>query len=144
MENVDTLIIVWAVVIAAAIAAEFLTMDVYSAWFAGGGLVAMILAACGVALEWQLIVFVVLSIALLFSLRPLVMKFIKNETTPTNLDANIGKHFKLLGDVVEGRSTIKIHDVVWSVQCGDLLKSGSEVVVTGIDGNKYIVEKKGG
>ena len=65
------------------------------------------------------------------------------ETTPTNLDANVGKSFKLIEDVTEGKSSIKIYDIIWSVKCKDLLTAGSEVIVTGIDGNKYIVEKKG-
>ena len=74
-------------------------------------------------------------------MRPLVKKFIKTKTTPTNLDMQIGKQFKLLEDIKEGRSQIKIHDIIWTVSCEDNLKKGDTVEVQGMEGNKYIVGK---
>ena len=137
----DELIIIWAVIVAAALLLEFLTYEFYTAWFSVGGLAALIMAACEVDLAWQIIVFVVLSTALLLSLRPFVKRFVQTETTPTNLDANVGKSVKLLGDVIEGKSTIKIHDVIWNVKCNSELPAGAEVIITGMEGNKYSVEK---
>jgi len=137
----DTLIIIWAVVIAAALLLEFITYEFYTAWFAAGGLVALILAACEVSLEWQLIVFVVLSTALLVSLRPIVKKWVSVKTVPTNIDATIGKTVKLDADVVDGKSHITLYGSVWVALCNDNLKQGQEVTITGTDGNKYIVTK---
>jgi len=137
----DELIIIWAVVIAAALLLEFLTYEFYTAWFSVGGLAALIMAACEVDLHWQIIVFVLLSTALLLSLRPIVKRFVSTETVPTNLDANIGKAFKLLEDVSDNKSTIKINDVVWNVKCDAVLKTGQEIIITGMHGNKYIVKE---
>jgi len=138
MEN---MVIVWAIVIAVALLIEFVTYEFYSTWFAGGGLVAMVLAAVDVNLEWQIIVFVVVSLAMLLSMRPFVKKFIRTESVPTNADSNIGKVVKLASAVVEGKGTIKINDVVWTAVCQETLKEGDEVVITEISGNKYIVKK---
>ena len=135
------MVIVWAIVIAVALLIEFVTYEFYSTWFAGGGLVAMILAAVGVSLEWQIIVFVVSSLALLLSMRPLVKRFIRTESVPTNADSNIGKVVKLASAVVEGKGTIKISDVVWTAVCAEPLEAGAKVVITEISGNKYIVKK---
>ena len=138
----DTLIIIWAAVIAIALVLELITCDLYTSWFCAGGLAALIMAACGVDVHWQVIVFVVLSVALLVSLRPIFKRMLQVQTTYTNLDANVGKEFKLLENVKEGLSTIRINDVIWTVKCNAALKAGADVVVTGTDGNKYVVEKK--
>ena len=135
------MVIVWAIVIAVALLIEFVTYEFYSTWFAGGGLIAMILASVDVSLEWQIIVFVVSSLALLLSMRPFVKRFIRTESVPTNADSNIGKVVKLASAIVEGKGTIKISDVVWTAVCAEPLEAGVKVVITEISGNKYIVKK---
>ena len=140
----DELIIIWAVVIAAALLLEFITYEFYTAWFSAGGLAALLMAVFGIDLHWQIIVFVVLSTTLLLFLRPIVKRLLETDTVPTNAEANKGKVVKLLEDVVDGLSTIKLHDVVWNVSCNASLKAGTEVIIKGTEGNKYIVEKKGG
>ena len=138
---VVTMIIVWAVVVGAALLAEFLMYNLISAWFAVGGMAALISAAAGLPWPWQILVFVCVSFAFLAALRPFVIKFVRTKTVPTNADEQIGKRYKLATDVVEGRGKIKIHDVFWIVDCEKDLKEGEMVEVTGISGNKYIVKE---
>jgi len=135
------MIIIWAVVIAAALLIEFLVYNLVSTWFAVGGLAALISAPCGLDWPWQILVFFVASFAFLLGLRPFIAKFLKTKTTPTNADEQIGKKYKLTKDVKEGRSEIKINDVLWVVECEtEGLKEGAVVEITGISGNKYMVK----
>ena len=135
------MVIIWAIVIAAALVFEFVTYGFVSIWFAGGGLVSIILAACGVGVDLQIILFIVVSGVLLVSMRPIVKKLTKTEKVPTNADVNIGKTFKLASGIKEGRGIVKINDVIWTVVCDDALKEGEQVVITEISGNKYIAKK---
>lgn len=133
-------IILWSIVIAAAVIIEVESFSLVSSWFAGGGVVALLLAALGVGWEWQTISFVIVSLGLLVGARPFLKKFIKSATIPTNADINLGRKFKLLADVKGGRSTISINDVVWTVQVDCDCTAGESVILRSISGNKYIAE----
>jgi membrane protein implicated in regulation of membrane protease activity len=141
MIMVLTMIIVWAVVTSVSLLIEFLTLGMVTTWFAVGGIVALITAACGLYYPWQVLVFFVVSLGCLLALRRFVTKFLRVKTVPTNLDANIGLKVKLLKDVVGGRSEIKVNDTVWTAVCDSELKEGGIVVITSMSGNKYIVEE---
>jgi len=135
-----TMVIVWSIIIAIALLIEFLTYSFYSAWFAAGGVAALISAPCGLDWPWQILVFFVVSLGFLLGLRPFVAKFVRTKTTPTNLDANVGLKVKLLKDVRDGRSEIKLNDIIWTVACDAELKEGASVEITGMSGNKYLVK----
>ena len=134
-----TMIVIWAVVLAFTLLLEFFTVDFFACCFAAGAVVPLILAACGVNVYWQVGVFFVMTILALCAARPLLKRFIKRPTVPTNVDQNFGKTARLLGDVVEGQSSIKINDVVWTVACEVPLKQNDEVVIERVEGNKMIV-----
>jgi len=139
--EIITMIIIWALVVGAALFIEFMVNDFTSVWFSVGGMVALITVPCGLAWQWQILVFVVVSFIFLLSLRPLTRKFVKVKTVPTNVDASIGTQHKLLKDIDDdGRSEIKIEDTYWTVKCAETLKTGSLVEITGVDGNKYLVK----
>lgn len=139
---VVVMIIVWAVVAALALLLEFFIYNFISAWFSIGGIAALISAPAGLYWPWQILLFFSVSFAFLLALRPIAMKFIKNKTIPTNLDANVGMKTKLLKDVNNGCSEIKINDIIWTVVCTDELNTGDKVEITGMQGNKYIVKKE--
>lgn len=134
-------IIIWAVLIAVALLVEFFTTDFFAVCFAVGGVVALILAVCGLNLYFQVPIFIAISLLALVLARPLLKKFLIKKTVPTNLDQNFGKQTKLLSDVVNGQSTIKINDVVWTAVCEDSnLKKDDLVVIERAEGNKVIVK----
>lgn len=137
------MIIVWSVVVAIALLAEFLMYNMVSAWFAAGGLVALISAPIGLPWPWQILLFFVVSFICLLGLRRFVVQFMRVKTVPTNADANVGKRVKLLKDVSDSRSEIKLFDVIWtvSVACDESLLKGDLVEIIGMEGNKYIVQK---
>ena len=139
--SIEVLIIIWAVVIAVALLLEFISYEFYTSWFALGGIVAMILAIVGVEFEWQFVAFITSSTLLLFIFRPFVKRWLGTKTIPTNLDANFGKEVRLLEDVVDGKTTIKVFGVIWNAECSEELKSGDMVVIKGTQGNRYTVGK---
>ncbi len=135
-----TMIIVWAVLVAATLLFEFLTTDFFACCFSLGGIVALILAACGANLYWQIPVFIVITLVALFGARPFLKKFFLKKTIPTNFDQYLGTTTKLLSDVVDGKSTVKINDVVWTAVCEENLKTGDTVTIEKPVGNKLVVK----
>ncbi len=139
-----TWVYIWLGITAMALIIEFITADLLTIWFAGGGLIAMILAACG--LEWyiHLPVFIAVSLTLLLCVRKIALKYFMKGDDKTNADSAIGKEYTLLSEIAfEKLGTIKIGDVVWNVKTKDerqTVAQGSIVKVVGVEGNKYVVE----
>lgn len=138
----EYMIYVWAGVIALSLIIEFVSQEFVSIWFAASGLISLILAACNVGLAWQIPVFVVISLALVFATRPLIKKFVKKPTVATNADSLIGQKSKLLTKITENENgTIKFKGVVWSATASEPIEAGDEVIVAEINGNTLTVKK---
>lgn len=136
---------VWLGLTAVALVIEFITSEMVSIWFAGGGLIAMIISAFGVEWYVHVPVFIVLSLTLLLSFRKMALKYLDKGDIRTNADSAIGKEFTLLSPISFNQAgTIKINDVIWSViteNANESLSEGTIVRVKSLKGNKYIVEK---
>ena len=111
-----TMIITWAMVIAGTLLLEFFTVDFFACCFSLGGIVSLVLAICKVDVVWQLLAFFVVTIVAICATRPLV------------------------ADVVDGVSSIKINDVVWTAVCDTKLKKDDTVTIERVEGNKMIVK----
>ena len=135
-----TMIITWAMVIAGTLLLEFFTVDFFACCFSLGGIISLVLAICKVDVVWQLLAFFVVTIVAICATRPLVKKLLKKPTEPTNVDQNFGKTTRLLADVVDGVSSIKINDVVWTAVCDTKLKKDDTVTIERVEGNKMIVK----
>ena len=139
-------IYVWLAVTAFALIIEFVTADMVTIWFAGGGLVAMILAACG--LEWyvHVPVFIVVSFAAMLVFRKMVIEKLGKGEVKTNAETAVGKDFTLISPISFGQAgSIKINGVVWNAVGeteDEVIDAGSVVTIKAIKGNKYIVKKK--
>lgn len=136
---------IWLAVIVLAIIIEFLTADMVTIWFAGGGIVAMILAIF--ELQWFIHVpaFVAVSTVLVLCFRKLVLKKLSSAESRVNADSAIGKEFTLLSNIEFGvRGSIRVNDVVWSAvgeNEHDVILAGATVQVIRLEGNKYIVKE---
>ena len=140
----DIWIYVWLAVTAVAMIVEFLTSELVSVWFIGGGIVAIILAAVG--LEWyvHLPVFIVLSIILMLCFRSVIKKKLNSQTVLTNAETVIGETFVLIkGITFDSVGEIKIGDIIWSATTENKteIAAGKKVKILRIEGNKYIVEE---
>lgn len=135
----------WLIVLAILIFIEIITLGLTTIWFAGGALIAFILSLFYDNLIVEIIVFIVVSILLLYFTRPIVLKYFNPKRVKTNYEGVIGKeavviitidNFKAIGQVsVEGQE--------WSAKSleGDVIEEGSKVKIQGITGVRLIVSK---
>ena len=137
---------IWLAVTAAALIIEFLTSELVSVWFVGGGLVAMLLAGLGLDWYFHVPAFIVVSFALMLFLRRLVMKKFNKCEVKTNAETVIGKEYELLTAIGFNQAgSIKVSGVVWTAIAEDEnaeIPAGTKVIIERIEGNKYIVKEK--
>lgn len=110
--------------------------------FAIGALAAGIADACGANLTVQVIVFIVVSIALLVILRPFLKGRIDRSSgyVPSNTDSLIGKTGYVTETVGERHGRIQFSGGEWSARTeGPTLPVGAEVRVDRIDGATAVV-----
>lgn len=124
--------------------AEAATVGLVSLWFAGGALVALILASLGVPVLAQIIAFLVVSGALLACLRPFARRLLSAKRTRTNADRAIGQHAVVTEEICDllGTGAVKISGVEWTARTGTdvVIPVGALVTVLAIEGAKVRVE----
>ena len=140
MENI--MVWIWLAVTVIAIVVEIITPELVSLWFAIGGIVGIAFSFIP-GLPWwgEIIIFAVLSMILLLSLRPVLSKYLKRKSLATNVDRLIGQDIRMItqGDF-DNLGTAKIGDVVWSVKSENQssLLADEIVRIVAVDGNKLI------
>lgn len=139
----------WAAIIWSAFLVFFLIVEaacpihLVSIWFAVGALAAAIAAWLGGAIWLQLTLFVIVSGILLFSLWPLVRKYLNPKLTATNVDSIIGSTglVTVAIDNVTAAGQVKLGAMVWSARStsGASIPEGTKVKVDRIEGVKVFV-----
>lgn len=137
---------IWLAVIVVATVIELMTWNMTSIWFAFAALVAFILSIFKViSWEIQLIVFIVLSVALMISLRRISLRLLFKYTDgKTNTAELIGKRVRLIKGYTEDElGEVKINGVVWTaeVESGEAIAEGEQVEISTVRGNRIIVKK---
>lgn len=135
----------WLIALVLFIIMEAATSALVSLWFIGGSLAALLATIFGAPIWAQVILFLAVSLALLFALRPLMKKFVTPRKIVTNARSNIGKNAIVTEtiDDLQGKGAVKISGVLWSARSADgsLIEEGTVVRVTEIEGAKVCVEK---
>lgn len=139
--------IFWLILFVILLIIEILTMGLTTVWFAGGALVAFILAYVGLGLPVQIIVFLLVSIILLILTRPIAIKFFNKERQKTNAESLIGQKAVVLEmiDTIHGTGRVEVNGMEWSAKVDEasyLIDVGEIVVIEGIQGVKLIVRKE--
>ena len=139
------MMILWIIVLIAAIFIEAMTMGLTSIWFAGGALTAIILELLNAGTYLQVIVFLVISLLLLYFTRPVAVKLFNKERVKTNAEGLIGKQAVVTDTIHNLKTTGKV--VVagqeWSARSSDeetVFETGEIVRIVDIKGVKLIVE----
>lgn len=140
-------IIFWLVLFVVLLVIEIFTMGLTTIWFAGGAVVAFVLALLDVGLPIQIIAFLVVSIILLILTRPIAIRFFNQKREKTNVDCLIGQKAVVIEtiDSLHGIGRIEINGMEWSAKTEDmslLIEQGEVVVVQAIQGVKLIVKKE--
>ena len=139
----------WAAIIWAGLIVVFLIVEaacpihLVSLWFAAGALVAAIAAWLSAPIWLQLVLFVLVSGALLACLWPLVRKYLNPKVTATNIDSVIGSIGLVTAaiDNIAAEGQVKLNGMEWTARSssGDVIPAGTQVAVNRIEGVKVFV-----
>ena len=140
-----SLLLIWLIVMVVCLVVEISTLGLASIWFAGGALLAMIIALIGGPLWLQILVFLVASIVLLIFTRPLATKFFNQNRTKTNVESVVGKQAIVTEaiDNIKGQGRIVTDGMEWTARSFDssVIEEGSIVTIEKIEGVKAFVKK---
>ena len=127
---------VWLAVFVVCIGLEAASMALTSIWFAGGALIACVLSIAGVNL---------VSFLLLYSTRPLALRYINQKTVRTNVDALVGKKARVTAEIDndEARGTAMVSGQEWTARSADgsRIPRDTMVQIQAVSGVKLIVSK---
>ena len=138
------MILIWFIVIIISAFIEINTMDLTSVWFSIGALIAFILAIIGFDFIWQILVFIIISIVLLLSVRPIAKNYFRTNIVSTNADRLVGKIAICTKEIRPGeRGEVKIDGQNWTaITSGDdSVLVDEKVEILAIEGVKLIVVK---
>lgn len=142
----DTVEIVWAALIVLFLIIEGATAGLSSIWFAVGAVAGLVLSLLNVGLVWQIVAFIVVSIATLLLTRPLAMKYVSTKVQATNADRVIGQTGIVLEEInnIAGTGSVKIGGKIWTARSEDGNVIAQETLITGnkIRGATLVVSKK--
>lgn len=142
-----SMVVVWLIVMITMIVFEIISLGLTSIWFAGGALIALILAALKLPLWLQIVAFVISSILLLLITRPIAKKYLNKHVTRTNAESLIGSTAVVSQDIDNIMSTgeAMINGMPWMARSVDdeiKIAKGSKVEIMDIKGVKLIVKAK--
>ena len=136
-------IYIWLILMVIFLIVEATTVTMTSLWFAAGSLAALIVAATGGPIGFQVAVFLVVSAALLACLRPVIRKHFTPKLVRTNVDSVVGTEGYVTSDI-DNRSatgTVKLGAMEWTARStqGTGIPKGTLVKVDKIEGVKVFV-----
>ncbi len=134
----------WMIAMWVFVIVEVISPNLVSLWFAVGSVAALIAANYSFKIQWQMVIFLIVSLILLSLLRPLYIKYVKVKNIKTNVDALIGEEGFVTADInnVEGKGLVKVKGQIWSARAQDeeIISSGTKIKILKIEGVKLIVK----
>ena len=142
----------WLIALIVFLVIEAATLGLATIWFAGGALVALIVAMCGAGLGIQVASFLVVSLVLLIFTRPFAVRFLSKDTLKTNVDRVIGMEGVVTEEIsnLAGTGKVSLGGNIWTARTeneGGTIPVDAVVAVLRVEGVKLIVkvnEKEGG
>ena len=140
------MVIFWLVAMVALIVIELATLGLTTIWFACGALVAVVAAALDAPLLLQILMFIVVSFAVLLAVRPIAVKYFNKDRTRTNIESMIGRQAIVVSEIdnMQGIGQVTVNGMEWSARStiNELkIAVGHVVVIRAVDGVKLIVEE---
>ena len=136
----------WIGLMVAFLIIELITVGLTTIWFAGGSLAALIAYGAGLNTIWQVVIFLVVSLLLLYFTRPWAIKYINPHHIKTNYEEAVGQTVKIVEAVNNqaGTGTAILNGLEWTARSADdsiVFSVGSMVKVVEVSGVKLIVEE---
>ena len=137
-------VIFWLILLIICIGIEAATMGLTTIWFAGGALVAIFAAVVGAPIWLQAIIFIVVSLVLLFFTRPIAVKYFNKDRVKTNVESMVGRQAIVISEIdnLQGIGQVTVGGQEWSARSAEdqvRIAVGAVVVVVAINGVKLIV-----
>ncbi len=138
----------WLIMIVLMAVIELITLGLTTIWFAGGALAAFLASLLGAGLLAQIVLFIVVSVALLVVTRPLAVKFFNKDRIRTNAEELIGKTAVVQQEIdnVKAQGQVAVGGQEWTARSVSdaVIPSGAKVEIVQISGVKLIVKEKEG
>jgi len=138
--------IFWLIAFVILLVIEIITLGLTTVWFALGAIAAFLAAYVGTSILVQIIVFLVVSIALLIVTRPIVMKHFNQKRERTNAESLIGQRAIVIEtiDSIHSVGRVEVNGMEWAAKTdeSDVIEKDTIVSIKGIQGVKLIVEKE--
>lgn len=140
-------ILFWLAVMVIMLVIEIATLGITTIWFAGGALIAFVLAMLNAPFLVQILAFLVVSLILLIFTRPVAVKYFNKDRARTNVESMIGRQAIVVSEVdnLQGIGRVTVGGQEWSartVRDGIVLQPGAVVIVKAVNGVKLIVEEE--
>ncbi|HHT87445.1 MAG TPA: NfeD family protein [Clostridiales bacterium] len=138
--------IAWLILLAFLVLVEMITLGLTTIWFAGGALVAFVVSLFYDNLLLEFILFLSVSLVLLFFTRPVVKKYFNSTRVKTNYAAVIGKEALVINtiDNINATGLAVVDGQEWTARSvdGTVIEKGTKVIVESISGVKLMVRVK--
>ena len=135
--------IVWLGVFLVLLVLEIISLGLTTIWFAGGALAAFAAALLGANIIIQAVLFLVISLVLLFVTRPIAVKYFNNNLAKTNVENVIGKTAKVSRQIdnVNSLGEAVLEGETWIARSenNEIIAEGTLVTVVAVEGVKLIV-----
>ncbi len=96
--------ILWIIILALLILIEIITLGIMTIWFAGGALIAFIVSMFYHNLILEIILFLAVSLSMLYFTRPIVIKYINTCNSKNNDEDVIGKKAVVISAIDNGNT----------------------------------------
>ncbi|WP_051226806.1 NfeD family protein [Butyrivibrio sp. MC2013] len=141
-----SMVMIWLILTIILAVFEVISTSLTSIWFACGALIACGAAAIGLPLAVQIVVFIVVSVAILLTVRPLAVKYFNRNRVRTNVEAMAGRKAIVTEriDNLTESGHVKIDGMEWMARSADnnvSIDKDSTVIIRAVEGVKLIVEK---
>lgn len=139
--------ILWLILLIILLVIEAISLELTTIWFAGGALAAFIAALAGADVVVQVVLFLAVSIVLLVFTRPVAMRYLNRNKTPTNAESLIGEQAIVTQTInnLMGRGVVLVNGMEWTARSqenSEMIEKDTIVRILRIDGVKLIVERK--
>ena len=143
--NADMIPLIWVGVMVIFGVLEAITVGLTSIWFVVGGVGGLVVSMLGGPIWLQLVVFFVVSVGCMVAARPLVVKYINQNTVATNADRVLGAAARVTKaiDNTVPVGAVYVDGKTWSArsETGEPIAAGAMVRVTRMEGVRLFVEE---
>lgn len=140
--NPTTALVVWTVLLAFFVVVEIATLNLVTIWFAAGALAALLASLFTQNLVYQILIFLLVSLAALVAAKPLLANARhRKPAAPLDLERNLGRTAQVLEPITPQKpGRVRLDGVDWNAVCQHPLAPGDQCRVLAIEGTTLTVE----